>query len=152
VNRLAEGLAKPRAQKTLAAIQQRVGGLKEKSRGIENGAVALALDGVRLRRGQQLARLMIAERRCHAFATVRFRPFDAFHRVVRDGVLLAQILNSKASDASRCRIADFIKNACRPYLRRTEPTRRQWREWKEVSGAACYHNASLTALRRGLVG
>jgi transposase len=34
LTRLAEGLAKPRAQKTLAAIQQRIGRLKEKSRGI----------------------------------------------------------------------------------------------------------------------
>ena len=31
---LAAGLSKPRAQKTLAAIQQRIGRLKEKSRGI----------------------------------------------------------------------------------------------------------------------
>jgi Transposase DDE domain len=32
--KLAEGLAKPRTQKTIAAIQQRIGRLKEKSRGI----------------------------------------------------------------------------------------------------------------------
>jgi transposase len=34
LTKLADGLAKPRTQKTLAAIQQRIGRLKEKSRGI----------------------------------------------------------------------------------------------------------------------
>jgi Transposase DDE domain len=34
LSKLAEGLAKPRTQKTIAAIQQRIGRLKEKSRGI----------------------------------------------------------------------------------------------------------------------
>jgi hypothetical protein len=34
LTKLAEGLAKPRTQKTIAAIQQRIGRLKEKSRGI----------------------------------------------------------------------------------------------------------------------
>lgn len=34
LTQLAEGLAKPRTQKTIAAIQQRIGRLKEKSRGI----------------------------------------------------------------------------------------------------------------------
>jgi hypothetical protein len=34
LTKLADGLAKPRAQKTIAAIQQRIGRLKEKSRGI----------------------------------------------------------------------------------------------------------------------
>ena len=34
LTKLADGLAKPRTQKTIAAIQQRIGRLKEKSRGI----------------------------------------------------------------------------------------------------------------------
>ena len=36
-------------------------------------------------------RLMIAQRRRFAFAAFRFRPFDALHRVMRDGVFLAEI-------------------------------------------------------------
>jgi hypothetical protein len=34
---------------------------------------------------------MIAQRRRFAFAAFRFRPFDALHRVMRDGVFLAEI-------------------------------------------------------------
>ena len=66
----------------------------EQQRG-QNGAVALALDGVGLRRGEQLARLMIAERRRLAFAAFRLRPLDAFDRVMGDGVLLAEIFEQR---------------------------------------------------------
>ena len=52
----------------------------------QDGAVALALDGVRVGRGEQVARLMIADRRRLAFAAFGLRPFDAFDRVVGDGV------------------------------------------------------------------
>ena len=61
----------------------------------EDGAVALALDGVGLRRGQQLARLVIAERRRLAFAAFRLRPLHAFDRVVGDGVALAEIFEQR---------------------------------------------------------
>ena len=66
----------------------------EQQRG-QDGAVALALDRVGLRRRQQLARLMIAERRRLAFAAFRLRPLDAFDRIVGDGVLLAEIFEQR---------------------------------------------------------
>ena len=55
----------------------------------------LLLMRVVLRRVEQLARLMIAERRRLAFAAFRLRPLDAFDRVMRDGVLLAQIFEQR---------------------------------------------------------
>ena len=61
----------------------------------ENGAVALALDRVVLRRLEQLACLMIAERRRLAFAAFRFRPLDAFDRIMGDGVLIAEIFEQR---------------------------------------------------------
>src|SRR5208283_2866567 len=61
----------------------------------QDRAIALALDGVFLRRGQQFARLVIAERRRLAFAAFRLRPLDAFDRIVRDGVLLAQMFEQR---------------------------------------------------------
>ena len=61
----------------------------------QDGAVALALDGVRLRRGQQLARLVVADRRRLAFAAFRLRPLDALDRVVGDSVLVAEILEQR---------------------------------------------------------
>ena len=70
----------------------------------QDGAVALALDGVRVGRGEQVARLMIADRRRLAFAAFGLRPLDAFDRVVGDGVLLAEIFEQRGSEASRCRI------------------------------------------------
>ena len=61
----------------------------------EDGAVALALDRVLPRRFEQLARLVIADRRRLAFAAFRPWPLDAFDRVMGDGVLLAQILEQR---------------------------------------------------------
>ena len=61
----------------------------------EDGAVALALDRVLLRRVEQLARLVVADRRRLAFAAFRPRPLDAFDRIVGDGVLLAQIFEQR---------------------------------------------------------
>ncbi len=46
-------------------------------------------------RVEQLARLVIAERRRLAFAAFRLRPLDAFDRVMGDGVLLAQIFEQR---------------------------------------------------------
>ena len=46
-------------------------------------------------RVEQLARLMIAERRRLAFAAFRSRPLDAFDRVMGDGVFLAQIFEQR---------------------------------------------------------
>ena len=66
----------------------------EQQRG-ENGAVALALDRVVRRCLEQLARLVIAERRRLAFAAFRPRPLDAFDRVMGDGVLLAEIFEQR---------------------------------------------------------
>ena len=61
----------------------------------QDGAVALALDGVGLRRIQQFARLMIADRWRLAFAAFRLRPLDAFDRIVGDGVFLAEIFEQR---------------------------------------------------------
>ena len=61
----------------------------------ENGAIALALDRVVLRRIEELARLVIAERRRLAFAALGLRPLDAFDRIMGDGVLVAQILEQR---------------------------------------------------------
>jgi hypothetical protein len=63
----------------------------EQQRG-QDRAITLALDRVGCRRNQQLARLVIAERRRLAFTALRFRPFDTFDRVMGDGIFLAQIL------------------------------------------------------------
>ena len=61
----------------------------------ENGTVALALDRLGLGCGEQLADLVVTERRRLAFAAFRFRALDAFDRVVRDGVLLAEIFEQR---------------------------------------------------------
>ena len=66
----------------------------EEQRG-ENGAVALALDRVVLRRIEQLARLVVAERRRLAFAALGPRPLDALDRVMGDGVLVAEIFEQR---------------------------------------------------------
>src|SRR3954462_14029462 len=63
----------------------------------ENGAVALAANAVVGWRVEQLARLMIAKSRCLAFAAFRLWPLDAFDRVMRDGVLLAQIFEQRCN-------------------------------------------------------
>ena len=55
----------------------------------------LLLMRIGLRRGQQLARLMIADRRRLAFAAFRLRPLDAFDRIVGDGVFLAEIFEQR---------------------------------------------------------
>ena len=55
----------------------------------------LLLMRVGLRRGEQFAGLVIAERRRLAFAAFRPRPLDAFDRVMGDGVLLAEIFEQR---------------------------------------------------------
>ena len=79
----------PHSQLAQFLAPQRV----EQQRG-QNGPVALALDCVRVGRGEQLARLMIAEGRGLAFAALRLRTRDAFDRVVSDGVAVAEIFES----------------------------------------------------------
>ena len=83
-------------------------GMKQQRR--KDRAVALAADTVvRLRQAaltkilrmvsvgriEQLARLMIAESRGFPFTAFRFRPRDAFDRVMRDGVLVAEIFKQR---------------------------------------------------------
>jgi hypothetical protein len=63
--------------------------------GRQDGAVALLLGGFLAGCGEQLASLMIAERRCLAFAALGLRPLDAFHRVVADGIFFAQVLKQR---------------------------------------------------------
>jgi hypothetical protein len=61
----------------------------------QDRAVAFGLDGFLRRRRERLARLMIANRRCRAFAALGFWPLDAFDRVMGDGVLFAEILEQR---------------------------------------------------------
>ena len=55
------------------------------------GAVTLLLDGFIAGRGEQLAGLMIADRRRLAFAALGLRPLHAFDRIMGDGVFFAEI-------------------------------------------------------------
>ena len=66
----------------------------EQQRG-EDGAVALALDRVVRRRLEELAGLVIAERRRLALAALRLRPLDALDRIMGDGVLVAEIFEQR---------------------------------------------------------
>jgi hypothetical protein len=61
----------------------------------QDGPVALALQRVRLRRGQQRACLVITERRRFACAAFRPRPLGACDRIVGDGILLAEIVEQR---------------------------------------------------------
>jgi hypothetical protein len=58
----------------------------------EDRAVTFALDRVPVRCGQQLARLVIADRRRLAFAAFRLRPLNALDGIVGDGIFLAEII------------------------------------------------------------
>jgi hypothetical protein len=62
-----------------------------KEQGGKNGAVALAADVVVLRRLEEFARLMIGDHRRLAFAALSSWSLDAPHRVMRHGVLVAEI-------------------------------------------------------------
>ncbi len=67
----------------------------------QDGAVALLFDGFFAGRGvlagchEQLAGLVVAERRCLAFAALGPGPLDAFDRVVADSVLVTEILEQR---------------------------------------------------------
>ncbi|MGO9390570.1 hypothetical protein [Rhodoblastus sp.] len=61
----------------------------------ENGAVALAIDRIVRRCREKLAGLVIAERRRLAFAALCLRSLDALHRVMGDGVLVAEIFEQR---------------------------------------------------------
>jgi hypothetical protein len=63
--------------------------------GGKNGTVALALDGVFVGGGQQLACLMIADGWRLAFAAFCPRPLNALDRIMGDGVFLAQIFEQR---------------------------------------------------------
>jgi hypothetical protein len=76
----------------------------------QDRAVALFLDrfltglGFLAGRGEQVAGLVVAERRRPAFAALGPRPLYAFDRVMSDGVFFAQIFEQlDDSAASRCR-------------------------------------------------
>ena len=91
----------------------------EQQRG-ENGAIALALDRVVRRRLEQLARLVIAERRRLAFAAFGLRPLDAFDRIMGDGVLVAEIFEQRCE--RRQPVPDGA--AAKPALRQRRRARR----------------------------
>jgi hypothetical protein len=61
----------------------------------ENCAVAFAFDRILVRRHQEIARLVVANRRRLAFAAFRLRPLDAFNRVMGDGVFVAEIFEQR---------------------------------------------------------
>ena len=65
--------------------------------GRQNRPVALALEGVGVERGQQLARPMIAERRRLAFAALPLRPSHALVRVAGPCVAVTEELDNCAS-------------------------------------------------------
>ena len=75
--------------------------------GGQDGAIAHALERVRRRRLQQLARLSVAERRRAAFIAIRHWPLHAVHGIAGDGVALAEIIEQRgqrrelAPDAGR---------------------------------------------------
>jgi hypothetical protein len=76
-------------------LAQFVASQRVKEQGGENGAIALATDVVGLRGLEELARLMICNRRRLAFAAFRFRPLNAFDRIMGDGVLIAKIFEQR---------------------------------------------------------
>jgi hypothetical protein len=61
----------------------------------KNRSVTFLLDGFSAGCREQLARLMVAKRRRLAFAAFDLRAFDAFDRVVADGVPFAEILEQR---------------------------------------------------------
>lgn len=63
--------------------------------GGEDRPIALALKSVGLRRLEQLARLVVADRRRLAFAAIGLRALDAFDRIVGHGILVAEILEHR---------------------------------------------------------
>jgi hypothetical protein len=54
---------------------------------------------------EQLARLVISDRRRLAFAALGFRALNAFHRIMDDGILIAEIFKqmpATRADAGTC--------------------------------------------------
>ena len=95
--------------------------------------VAPALDGVRVGRCQQVARLVVADRRRLAFAAFGPRPLDAFDGVVGDGVLLAEIFEQRGR---RRRIV-------------APPSPRRRSSSRQVIRCARGYGAKLRAIRAG---
>ena len=69
----------------------------------QDGAVALVLDPVLGRRGQEMAGLVVADRRRFAFAALGPGPLDAFDRIMGTAFLSQRYSNSDDNAASRCR-------------------------------------------------
>src|SRR5260370_42281093 len=82
----------------------------------ENGAIALALDRVVLRGIEELAGLVIAERRRLAFAAFRPRPLDALDRVMGDGVLVAEIFEQRCERRQPMPDGPHAKHATRRHV------------------------------------
>ena len=62
----------------------------------QDRAIALGLERIGRRRRQQLARLVVADRRRLAFGGFRLRPLDAFDRIMSDRVPAAQIFEQRS--------------------------------------------------------
>ncbi|MBV9704205.1 MAG: hypothetical protein JO163_15855 [Methylobacteriaceae bacterium] len=92
-------------------------GLEQQLR--QDRTITLALDGILAGRREQLARLMIADRRRLAFAALGLRPLDAFGRIVGDGILLAEMLEQRGerrqtvSDGRAAELAGAARRARR---------------------------------------
>jgi hypothetical protein len=72
--------------------------------------------------GEQLARLMVAERRRFAFAALCLRPLDAFDRIVGDGVFLAEIFKQRRSRRARSSPGDDVRPGHRAKFFRPDST------------------------------
>jgi hypothetical protein len=99
----------------------------------ENGAIPLALDRAVLRRIEELARLVIAQRRRLVFAALCLRPLDALDGIMGDGVLVAEIFES------RCRIVP-------PPSPRCAKSSRQAMMWARVTDAEIAKGLKILSL------
>jgi hypothetical protein len=89
----------------------------------QDGAVALVLDAFFLAgldllagRDEQVARLVVAERRRLASAALGLEPLDAFDRVMGDGVVVAEILEQRrqgGQPVAHCAAAALAPGATR---------------------------------------
>jgi hypothetical protein len=59
--------------------------------GGQDCAIALVLEAVTTRRGEQFTSLVVTQRRRLSFAALTPWPLDAFDRVMGDGVFLAEV-------------------------------------------------------------
>ena len=76
-------------------LAQFVAAQRVKQQGRQDGAIALALEAFGIGGDEQLARLVVADRRRLAFAALGPRPLDALDRIMGHGVSFAEILEQR---------------------------------------------------------